>query len=640
MGYFLGLISLLMLSFSISQIFRKSFSITFPISVLLIIFLMYCFGLFTILDIGAYVIAGSIFALFIFSVIMMIRKKSYVDVKKFFSAGFWILLVFSLVQYVFLYDDMISVWDEFSHWATIVKSMFVHGNFGNINTSVLFPGYPPATGIFHSYFLFLGGKFVESTLYMSMNILNFSLILPIFDKLKSKFCFSNVLIVILALFIPTIFEVIYFSGLLVDIYLGVLLAYIIYSYYSNPELNWFNICHLALTLFVMCISKASGLGLALIAAFVILMDIIVFRRDQAKLFLKNKINILYCILPIASIIIAKLSWSIYINFFNLNEAWNTDGVTLSGLFGLLINPTYFQKTVLINFNERIFSNVSLGMFNLSTFSIIILLLLILILTAMFNEKIRKKVYLCAGCLFVGFIVYSLTLEILYLFTYSEYEAMKLASYKRYFATYLVALILIVFYYMVNLYHFYTQNREDENLKTKRNIHTVVSLILAFITFTLIPFGTVINNIQFRERVYESEYSYRYDLNDFKTFVATLDSEKDKVFYVYANSTGLPYYMAIFEALPVEINIPSKSGEYIWSLGKPRYEGDIWSYDITSEEWKNILINDQYTYIYLHNVDKIFVDTYKDLFESEESIINYGKYKVINQNGNITLEKLN
>ena len=48
---------------------------------------------------------------------------------------------------------MIAEWDEFSHWGSVVKSMFLtNGLSVKEGSSLMFKSYPPAISIFEYFF--------------------------------------------------------------------------------------------------------------------------------------------------------------------------------------------------------------------------------------------------------------------------------------------------------------------------------------------------------------------------------------------------------------------------------------------------------------------------------------------------------
>ena len=307
------------------------------------------------------------------------------------------------------------------------KFFIIFGNFGNINIPVLFPGYPPATGVFHSFFMFLENKFVEGYMYMSMNLLCLSLIMPIFNKLSNKISITSLLIMAIGICVPMNM----FNDIYVDIFLGLIMAYIVYTYFLSDKIDSLLIVNLSLASLVLCATKEAGLGICLIALIIIAIDLLCFRRNDLKEYLKKKINWLILMLPIIAILFAKISWTIYKNIYNLNPAWSTSAITFYGIVNYLFNANSFQKTVTYRFFEAL-----IGSSIIITF--VAILCFTLYLSTGFKTKNYKRDLTNAFSILCGFIIYAISLLILYIFTYSHHEALKLASYNRYFSTYLTS----------------------------------------------------------------------------------------------------------------------------------------------------------------------------------------------------------
>lgn len=623
MGIIFGTILILMGSSSFCYLLNKKLVFTIPLFVLSLISFLYFFGLFTILDIGIYISIALILGLFTFSAIEFFRNKKYKTIK----INYHITIIFICFVFINLFimkNVQIDNWDEFSHWATIVKNMFLEGNFGNLNNIVLFPGYPPATGIFHCFFQVLGGRFIEKYLYVSMNILNFSLIIPVFSQLKKGATWRNIVIVFFALFLPCVFDADYYMSLYIDIYLGILFAYIIYIYFFDKKLSYFKLANISLGIFVLTISKASGLGLGLIALIIIGIDLLVAQKRRIKKIFTNKFKYLLFLIPITSLLVANFSWSIYLNIFNLNVAWSTSNLTLRNVLSFIHSPTKFESQVTTYFISSLFKNMVQGIINLNpvVWCIIILVLTFFILCWNGNKKRSLSFSISLG---FGFIGYAVTLLLLYLFTYSEYEALTLASFSRYISTYITALILILFY---AISHKSNIIEEQPNISIKK-IKNIVISIVSCISISIIPFASILNGILFRQHT-RNYYKTNNSLGDFKEFCYTLNPETDKIYYIYTNSTGETYYRAIYYALPIKINITTQIGSFSWSLGPPRYEGDVWSLNVSSKEWEKILIEHNFTHIYIDNTDDIFINTYSSMFENKEDIVNDSGFKIIIQ----------
>ncbi|MBQ8427711.1 MAG: hypothetical protein IJX18_00485 [Clostridia bacterium] len=627
MGYFLGVLLLLLLTFTFCYIFNKGFAVCFSVAIFSLIVFLYFFGLFTILRIGAYIAVGVIVVAFIASFVFIVRKKNKRILKKYFSPAFYVLISYAIIQYILLKDHILLEWDEFSHWGTIVKHMFIFGNLGNISREVLFPGYPPATGIFHSFFMFMGNEYVEGFMYMSMNLLNFALILPIFEKLKKGFHVGNFLIVVFAIFIPSIFYSSYITSIYIDAFLGILTAYIIYTYFKDDEISLFKIVNISLALFVLCTAKASGLGLSLISSIIVLVDCIFFNRKEACKFFKDKIKLLLLLIPVLSIIIAKVSWDTYLSINKLKEAWGTSKITVDGIIQWITSPTQLQNEIAGNFIDAFFKVSSFGVLNVSLIVKVLILVSLILVPSLLKKDKRGTVLTIT--LLSGFIFYSISLLVLYIFTFTAYEATNLASFDRYLSSYCVVLLLLSFYYAVT--HLYST---EEDISIEYKLKKASLIVAGVFAFSCIPCSTILKNIFKRSQVYTTYYEQRLSLEDYKDFCDSLDSENDKVYYIDISLSASTYYKAIYEVFPMQMN-----NNRIFCIGPQRGANDIQSRDIKPEVWKAIMIDDQYTHVYLHHVDDVFVNVYQELFERKEDIVNQSAFEIVSSNNQFLLRKI-
>ena len=183
----------------------------------------------------------------------------------------------------------------------------------------------------------------------------------------------------------------------------------------------------------------------------------------------------------------------------------------------------------------------------------------------------------------------------------------------------------------------SKHNTDESITENKGFR-YICIALSFVAFTCIPFASLINNTFYREYTNYYSVDQRNSLEDFSRFTATLDVENDKVYYIFNNSSGAHYYQAIFEATPVKINMNTELNHFCWSLGEPRFNGDIWSWNLSADDWAWILERDEFTYVYLHVVDQIFIDSYSELFEDPRMIQNGQAFKVErNEAGKIQLK---
>ena len=74
-----------------------------------------------------------------------------------------------------------------------------------------------------------------------------------------------------------------------------------------------------------------------------------------------------------------------------------------------------------------------------------------------------------------------------------------------------------------------------------------------------------------------------------------------------------------------------------SMGKPYYDGDIWTIDYSLEEWKRALDEQDYTYVYLFKIDDVFRERYGGAFYSQDEIRQGGFYRIKKKGEDLYLE---
>ena len=93
---------------------------------------------------------------------------------------------------------------------------------------------------------------------------------------------------------------------------------------------------------------------------------------------------------------------------------------------------------------------------------------------------------------------------------------------------------------------------------------------------------------------------------------------DKVYLIYQNiGGGIDYHVLRYSISPIVTNLM-----YEWSLGPKYNDNDIWSYDITKEEFVQKLINENFDYVFIAKIDKQFIDIYGDLIEGNYNENNF------------------
>lgn len=402
------LIGLFLFSMVISYAVKKDIVYIIPMSVMATIIILYIFSLLNLMICGVYVVyAIGIIALILFIYMIIRYKRDFIQ-----SISFMPIVIFAFFGILSLWmhnGRQAVLWDELSHWARIVKDMFYLDSLGTHPESMVkFQNYPPGSALLQYLFTKIRGSFVEPELYHGINIIYFALILPLFKNLKSKNIFKTIIFILITIIMPTLFFDKFHISLYVDGLMGIFFAYILLVYFTEKA-SKFTFINLSLALFVLTIIKPAGIGIAILALFVILMDMCFANRLKIKEYFKssNIIAAILCIIiPAVAVLAAKLSWDVYLSTSNASIAFDTSKITFHKIIDVLIkfNGTEAQKDIMLNFLKAVVSfdsNQTYINFILNVPPITYIVLFICAGTIMHfksDDSLTKKEYLLQGYL--------------------------------------------------------------------------------------------------------------------------------------------------------------------------------------------------------------------------------------------------
>jgi len=625
MDIILTFLFLLVISTALTFLLKYRFEQTIAITCFAVIITLYVFGLAGIMIAGFYaVIAASIVALgiCIWGMVKGYKEKTN-PLKDILTPGFAVFILISLFIFYVNRNRMMSLWDEFSHWGVVVKNMFVFDAFGNHpDATTTFRGYPPATALFHYFWMKIGG-FSEPKLYMSMGLLGVSLLLPVFKNIRWDNLKVIPFVAIFVFIIPLFPHVGFYNEIYVDALLGILLAYILFAYFTEKNYDTAFYINIALASAVLTLVKASGFGLALIAGIIIVLDVLIKSRkeklskDRLAGFLKSKYFLVSAIALLIPVIVNQ-SWSIYRNLTDTAFAWTpVSGITLPAFLELLKgNAEEYQYTIIVNFVSMLLSGAS--SFGFTFFQCLIIISGLLFIWMLKSEQpLRNKIINCSAGVYIGWALYTVSLLVLYVFAWYDQEALALASFHRYMNTYfatIVCLFCCMFIYYIN---------ENEKLSKNRKFARIV-------LFMLIPLYLFDAGIVYRQVFSDHTAGWRDAVTIKSVSAYPFDIKTDRIHYIHQNSTSLELFIARYDITPVNV------GEYSFtSLGTPYGAGDVYTKNITVDEWLEILQN-EYTYVYLNKIDEQFISEFGDAFEDPGRIQNMSLFRVTELNGRVIL----
>lgn len=256
---------------------------------------------------------------------------------------------------------------------------------------------------------------------------------------------------------------------------------------------------------------------------------------------------------------------------------------------------------------------------------IVVLIGIYIVILRINKNEKTLYTTCAIILGIGLMAWMVGLLILYVFTYSEYEATRVASFSRYSSTYLVG----VLYFELSLIAIAESKRIGKTRKPKghtisRGLNYGLMALVVLLVF-LQPSKVWITHDQIQNAI-----DARSSLHKVSMYSELLDYKTNKIAFISQGDNGRNSEIARYELTPI------RATRNYWSLGKPYSEEDIYTKNVTPEEWVAYLKKEGCDYVYLHAIDNQFIETYGELFSSPPEAMKM--YKLMETDSGAMLEE--
>lgn len=613
-----------------SSVLKKRFEDILPITCAFIVLLLFLCGTMGAMKQGVYFVLAISCFLWIYSVYYVWKQKTIIQFIRFFVTPAF--AIFSLAYIVLIYTNygrLAMVWDEFSHWADIVKAMVSIDDFGtNPAAHSMFQSYPPGMSLFQYFFqkvyllLNKGELFSEWRLYYAYQIFFLSFLMPFlrelsFENISIKKIFDIFVSAVLCCLGPMlVFDDIYMI-VLIDAVLGLLAGTGAAMIFVRRRKDWCYDLYIMMNIAMLVLAKDAGM---LFAIFLLLMYMIdtIFYRD-----ISGKQRVINCIFAALATILPKLLWSYNIKSDNAYVSFS-NSIELKELFKVILglDRTSYRAEVVSNFFTALIS----ARFEVSVFKIGIPYILLCCGVMFFVYVLYKKykdnkktssIQKTILILFVSeIVIYILGLLVTYMFKFSEYEAVGLASFDRYMS--IIFECMIIFLLMLTIYYI------SANGKKYGLVITSLILVLA-----LVPWGMV-KTIGMRHGVLASVNTRaRYIPIVEQIEEIAKDSEESlKITVISQESAGYDLLILRYSLRP-HLIVGAES------IGKSFYEGDIYTVEVSAEEWKQEL-KENVDYVALYHLNDYFMEEYSCVFENPEDIREDGVYRVNKENGLLQL----
>jgi hypothetical protein len=615
---------------AVAQFTKRKYEEAFPAVLLGLMAAGYLLGLFGISFAAVVLFYGIIVTSVVYLVHTAIKKKNL----KLSAFGFGILVVlfFCALLWWVCKNQRYANWDEFSHWGRAIKGMLAENKLPAVTSfKDTHKNYPPGVAVLQYILLKATGTgFREDAAIYIQGILSVSMLLYMLKVVeKPKTNITKLLLAGVAFAMPMLVFYSYYKETTVDGLLGVMFALVLVIQFLGKRERFDRVLQ-CLACAVLPTIKSTGMLLALCAGFIILADELRYlnaglgKKEKAPLRTGAKTAAIALAGPAVGAVFS-IAWSIFIKIHHVAVRHEVEGFQIGDVWTFITKgePVYlmdtlrnYLKEIFLNFNygNLSFGNTNpVGFFPYMMWFLVFFGVFFLVRRSVPNEHKRSFGTIFYGLMISGALfVFAVLMS--YLFIFDEMEAVILASVSRYLNTYIAAVaVFLASSFCVVL----------PRLKwPKRTACFAVIMIFFFLL------GGIPPKLAWRYIVRPSFYAAETaeDIEPYRRAADVISGaaqgEGELMVYVIAqNDYGETTLLLDYELLPN--NLP----EHVSSICEPYRNPDAWTLAITAEDWMKLLVDDGYKYLYLMNVDGVFVEDYGHLFQNQDDIVNGAMFAI-------------
>ncbi len=604
----------------------KKFEETAPITAVSLIIIVFLWGICGKLRAGAIFVLAIGVCAYVFTAAYIIKKKR---VREFFKSlvtpGFVVFAALFIVGVFCNFAREVSGWDEYSHWADIVKIMTQTDSLGCApEAGARFPHYPPAMALLQYIYqavcrmLLPSAGFSEWRLYVAFRAFMISMLIPFLRGLSLCRPRAALLSIGAVVLLPLFSFSEAYSSLYIDPVLAITAGAGLAELFIPHDNDVWHKLRTLLIAAVLALLKEAGL---LFAVFIAAAHIAECAQDYRKRAPIERRRALSRGTALAAAALApRWIWSLYVRA--------NAGQTVSRQFDLVKlaealtgGDSGYRRDVLKAYSYELLSaRASVGANGVELNYISLLSLLLLTAYLIYHAYKRagvlseaeagrqRMVLITAAGLSAA---YLLGLCLAYMFNFAEVEAVHLASMPRYLGVMFNALWALCVLAWVRL------------LELKPEKGGVWGAVLACALIVATPLTPVLSDISRRSAKESVELRAYYD--DMVSSVnEKITGNPPRVYIVSQEDAGLDYWALRYLLRPAEVNEP-----FSWSIGEKYGENDIWTREMTAEEWGGLLAQ-EFDYALLYRVDESFERQFVAQFADPNGIEPFTLYKVNSQ----------
>jgi hypothetical protein len=495
---------------------------------------------------------------------------------------------------------LLIYWDEFALWATISKFLLLTDRLPTAQGAISYPDYPPGDALFQ-YFTTRSLGFSEGNLIFAHAILQTAALLPILSGLRWRDGALIAPLIVIGWVAGYFFgelNLTNWTSIIVDnevafLFAGAFTVYLLAGCGARAIVSAIPVA-VALTLI-----KQVGFLFALMFALLVLVDKLVTASWNGLSTLRLRAaEAAACVLLVAGPLAADLSWRFHLQLIGAGSGYKT---SWQELYDRIATANFAETaaTIVSKVAALIEGDVAISAGGLS-FPMWLSALAVLALASAVGQRDaqrRLRVSVVHMLMFGFLILYLVFLLLVYILVFVPYGALQLQSFDRYLGTFLVAWMGVGLSSLV-----WTSDAKS------RRWFVMPLIVLAAFGAVYVTRDQVASSLGGGPRgdptsmgLLDLRRSVKARLGSFEGGIPA----GSRVYSVWNGSTGLPFYMSLFELEPRATNANC------FSVGKARFEGDVWSCDWSSARFRDTLRS--YDFLFVGQADENFWDRYEELF---------------------------
>ncbi|UVF03108.1 hypothetical protein [Streptococcus equinus] len=393
------------------------------------------------------------------------KKKVKVRRLDYISIG---MILYLLLFGMTLWNSPILHYDNFTHWATIVKFFHINNTLPTqYDTIISYYTYPVGSSLFIYFFTTIVG-FSEGSMLVGQFFLIASCLYAMFGALRDERRVLMVAMVFASFAVFNTFNVaIRLNNLLVDFLLPALALAAIAGCFAYRNRFWMMSLHTAVVLGLLSIVKVSGL-------FFVLLALVVYIACVVRLLVRKRARLKALIMMVTTILASFLPfiiWQKHVSNNFPNAASAKHAVSMADLGKILTGHVSggVPEKIIKLFIKSVFDVTSL-----STQGIIIINLILLVAFIILGIRLKHKKDVLLTWLFIdiSIVTYYISILLMYLTAMPTDEALQLAGFERYASS----MVIFAFGYMVMALAWVMDKCLYEQILSKRNAKSYKTLL--------------------------------------------------------------------------------------------------------------------------------------------------------------------